>query len=573
MSAHPARRPAPAARARGATAFAATALALVVAFVLSGCTGLPTGGEVVAGEPIGEEAGAPDFSYLPDPPPPGASPEQIVAGFLAAGSGPRDDWLTARRFLTADFQQSWQPLARTIVEVPGERTLSTGADGVVGVEVVPEASVDDTGALTLSDGAGVPLEFRLERVDGEWRIDEAPDGIVLDRARFQAVFREYSVMYFDPTWTFLVPDRRWFPATNAATHIAQALIDGEPRPWLAGSVVSAFPDSLELATRAVPLEAGIAQVPLTRAALAVEADTRDRMQTQLEASLQSAGIASAQLLIEGEPVQAQTVPVRSTRVDVRPLVLTADQFGFLSGSAIEAVPGLSETIVDLQPTAVQIDADRASAAVRAASGAALRVLDDGTFEVVDDRTGLVAPSLDPFGYIWTVPEGSPTGMRATSADGEILPWPDAWPGASQVTALDVSRDGTRLAALVRDGTRPALWVAGILRDADGTPVGIGDREIVDALPGSGSDIGWVDGGSVLLLAEDGAGEMVRVQSIGGFGDEVTAPADTVDADAAHPLSATRVVDRDGVLYTQRGSSWSQLATDVRVLATQRGMPR
>ncbi len=560
-------------RRRPATAAFATAIAALLALLLAACTGLPTGGAVVAGEELGEEANAPDFSYLPDPPPPGASPEQIVAGFLAAGSGPRDDWLTARRFLTPDFQQTWQPLARTIVEVPGERMVSSVGDDTVSVGITPEASVDESGALTMSDGATVPLEFRLEQVDGEWRIAEAPNGIVLDRARFQAVFREYSVMYFDPTWTFLVPDRRWFPATNAATHIAQALIDGEPTPWLAGSVLSAFPDSLELATRAVPLEAGIAQVPLTRAALAVEPDTRDRMQTQLEASLQSAGIGDAQLLIDGEPVEAEPVAVRSTRVDVRPLVLTGDAFGFLSGSAIESIPGLSDTLVELQPTSVQVDADRVSAAVRTPSGAALRVRDDGTFEAVDERAGLIDPTIDPFGYIWTVPEGSPTGMTATSVDGETLPWPDAWPGASQITALDVSRDGTRLAALVRDGTRPALWVAGILRDADGTPVGIGEREIVDALPGTGSDIGWVDGGTVLLLADDGESEVVVLQSIGGFGDEATAPAETVDADAAHPLSATRVLDADGVLYAQRGPSWSQLAADVLVLATQRGMPR
>lgn len=547
--------------------------ALALAVLLAACTGLPTGGAVVAGEPIGEQAGAPDFSYLPDPPPPGASPEQIVAGFLAAGSGPRDDWLTARRFLTPDFQQLWQPLARAVVEVPGERVVSATGDGVVSVSVTPEATVDGTGALSLADGSAVPLDFRLEQVEGEWRIAEAPDGVVLDRARFQAVFREYSVMYFDRSWTYLVPDRRWFPATNAATHIAQALIDGEPRPWLAGSVSSAFPDSLELATRAVPLEAGVAQVPLSRAALAVEPDTRDRMQTQLAASLQSAGITDAQFLVDGEPVEADAVPVRSARVDVRPLVLTPDGFGFLSGAALEPLPGLSDAIVDLQPVAVEVDADRAQAAVRTESGAVLRVRDDGTSAVLDQRAGLIDPTIDAFGYVWSVPEGAPSGLRAHGLAGDDLSFPDTWPGASQITALDVSRDGTRLAALVRDGTRPALWVAGILRDDDGAPVGIGDREVIDALPGTGLDISWADGGSVVVLAEDGEGQVVVTQSIGGFGETVTAPGGAVALSASHQLSGARLLDEAGVLYAQRGTSWSTLATDVGALAKQQGIPR
>ena len=36
--------------------------------------------------------------------------------------------------------------------------------------------------------------------------------------------RSASVSYFDPNWEFLVPDVRWFPAENAATLAARALI-------------------------------------------------------------------------------------------------------------------------------------------------------------------------------------------------------------------------------------------------------------------------------------------------------------------------------------------------------------
>jgi len=552
---------------------AAAVVGLMLAALLTACTGLPTSGPVVAGEAIDEEAGSVDFSFLPDDPPPGATPEQIVSGFLAAGSGPRDDWGTARQFLAPDFRASWQPTARATIDLPGERVFSSGTDGTVTVSVTPEASVDATGALSMTDAGSMPLSFRLVDVGGEWRISEAPDGVVLDRARFQAVFREYSVMYFDPSWSYLVPDRRWFPATNAATHITEALVDGEPSPWLAGSVATAFPSSLELATRAVPLEAGVAQVPLSQSALAIVPDTRDRMQAQLEASLQSAGIIGAQMSVDGEPVAAQAVDIRPVRVDVRPLVLTDDGFGFLSGSEIEPVPGLSAALAGLDPLAVQVSADRSTAAVRTAAGAVVRVRSDGTFEVVDERPGLVDPTIDSEGYIWSVPAGAPSALTATGADGLVIPFADAWPGASQVSTVAVSRDGTRIAALVRDGSRPALWIAGILRDENGVPVGLGDRETVAALPGAGLDASWVDGSTIAVLAEDGGSEVVISQSVGGFGDTIPAPAGGESIAAANQPQAVRLLDGAGRLFDQKGQTWPSVAGGIRLLATQQGSPR
>ncbi len=552
---------------------AAAMVGLMLVALLAACTGLPTSGPVIAGEAIDEEAGSVDFSFLPDDPPPGATPEQIVSGFLAAGSGPRDDWGTARQFLAPDFRSSWQPTARATIDLPGERVFSSATDDTVTVSVTPEASVDASGALSMTDGGSMPLSFRLVDVDGEWRISEAPDGVVLDRARFQAVFREYSVMYFDPSWSYLVPDRRWFPATNAATHITEALVDGEPSPWLAGSVATAFPSSLELATRAVPLEAGVAQVPLSQSALAIVPDTRDRMQAQLEASLQSAGIIGAQMSVDGEPVAAQAVDIRPIRVDVRPLVLTDDDFGFLSGSEIEPVPGLSAALAGLDPVAVQVAADRSVAAVRTAAGPVVRVRSDGTFEVVDERPGLVDPAIDSEGYIWSVPGGAPSALTATGADGTVVPLADAWPGASQVSTIAVSRDGTRIAALVRDGSRPALWIAGILRDENGAPVGLGDRETVAALPGAGLDASWVDGSTIAVLAEDGGGEVVIAQSVGGFGETIAAPAGGESIAAANQPQAVRLLDGAGRLYDQKGQTWPSVASGIRLLATQQGSPR
>ena len=74
--------------------------------------------------------------------------------------------------------------------------------------------------------------------------DPAPDGVVLDRNRFERVYSSYDLQFFDPSWTYLVPDTRWFPMQYAATSIAEALVNGGPSTWLEGAVSTAFVDEV-----------------------------------------------------------------------------------------------------------------------------------------------------------------------------------------------------------------------------------------------------------------------------------------------------------------------------------------
>ena len=232
-------------RARGIL----SAFVLICALVLSACAGLPASGPVNPGLAAGEDAGSPEFLFRPDEPQPDATPEQIVEGFIRAGSGPGPaaNWEVARMFLAPSIRETWNPEASVTIDLPDDRLLVSPTEGAVELSVVAVATVDSSGAYQ-PDAGVTPLAFRLaQQDDGEWRITEAPDGVVIDRDVFTNVFHRYSLQYFDPTWQFLVPDVRWFPTTNAATRIARALVNGTPSLWLAGSVQSAFPESVSLA--------------------------------------------------------------------------------------------------------------------------------------------------------------------------------------------------------------------------------------------------------------------------------------------------------------------------------------
>jgi hypothetical protein len=185
-------------RRRGARAALVAALVLL----LTACAGLPTAGPVNIGREVDSGSGELPVVYRPDEPIAGMTSQQVVEGFIAAGSGPRENWGIAKMFLSSSFREEWNPRAGVTVYGPGDRAIDAVSDEEVLVTVTPEASVDANGSYTtVVDRGEITSEYRLVREDGEWRIAQAPDGIVLDRGRFLSVYRSYSLMYFDPTWT------------------------------------------------------------------------------------------------------------------------------------------------------------------------------------------------------------------------------------------------------------------------------------------------------------------------------------------------------------------------------------
>lgn len=551
------------------------AIVAVAALVLSACAGLPVSGPVNPGLSAGTDAGSPEFLFRPDEPQPGATPEQIVEGFIRAGSGPGPaaNWEVARMFLAPSIRETWKPEASVTIDLPDDRQPVSPTEGAVELSLVTVATVDSTGAYQ-PDAGVTQLSFRLaQQDDGEWRITEAPDGVVIDRDVFANVFHRYSLMYFDPTWQFLVPDVRWFPTTNAATRIAGALVNGSPSGWLAASVVNSFPESVTLARPSVPLESGIAQVTLSAEALLVESTTLDRMQTQLAASLATAGASGAQMSVASTPLTAEPVSTRSTRVTGPPLVQTEDGFGFLAGDELTPIPGLSETMELVAPAAIEVSPDRDFAAVRLVDGGIARVPADGPVAVIDTRGGLIDPSADPFGFIWSVPRGQPSSIIAFSVAGQQFPVADAWPGASEIVAMAVSRDGTRVAAILVNGGRSEVWIAGIVRGTEAVPVRLGEAVPLGPLAGSGSGLAWLDDTTVGVLSTESGGPLFTEQLVGGPATAIDAPQGAASVAGATSIATVRLRTDDGSLFVKRGANWQRTTSGILILATQQGSPQ
>ncbi|GAA5211516.1 GerMN domain-containing protein [Microbacterium kyungheense] len=560
-------------------------LALIVALcavLVTGCAGFPESGSIQYGLETGADTGgSQNVTFIPNRPQPGATPQQIVEGFIDAGSGPgvRGTWDVAKEFLAPDLKEAWDPLATVRIDERAERDYAESATGEGSVTFSYEAvaDLDDIGSYKRAELAANSQEFRLaKQSDGEWRITEAPDGIWLDEGQFPQVFRRYSLMYFDPTWQYLVPDVRWFPSVNAASTIAVNLVNKPRSEWLAESVKTAFPDGAVVVPSVQVDEQDVAIVDFEDTSLLSANPTAlDRMVTQLRESLHAAGVADVVMRVDSTPVEASPVAVRSTRVPAAPLVLTADGFGFLAGDEIDQIPGLSPAVVAAAPTAVQVGPEHDVAAVKLPGGEVARLTSTSTApEVLDTRAGLADPVVDGFGYVWSVPKDQPTALQAYAPQSiDPIALADAWPDATAVSAMALSRDGTRMAATVTSGGRTVLWVAGVLRDGDNVPVALGPTVPLAIVGGPADGVTWVDDVTVGVLARGDDASIVVEQPVGGPTATSSGTSGMASIAGGNGTSSLRLRAEDGTLFVKRGTAWQPTATGVLLLATQQGSPQ
>ncbi|WOF24206.1 LpqB family beta-propeller domain-containing protein [Microbacterium betulae] len=560
---------------------------LVAALALTGCAGLPTSGPVTAGNsPADSPSGVTGGSYIADAPEPGATPGEIVDGFLQASIEPAQNWATAREYLDGDLVSTWNPSASTLIDLTDRRDTThatvDGATATLAADVTAEATVDEDGRYQVAGGGSTSLAFELaQNADGEWRIVSAPDGIVLDRLFFAELYTAYDLYYFDATWSHLVPDRRWFlnrQNANAATRIVQELVDGSPSEWLASGVETAFGSDLELSRGTVSIDSDrVAHIAVTGAAGADD-ETISRMTAQLEQSLSAVTVRSVSLTVDGQESDVEAAPVGSTKIDPRPLVLREDGFGYLSGGDLSAVDGLSDVLLgfpeDHAISSITLSPDQETAAVGLDDGEAMRVTSEGPDEI-DTGGPVIDPAMDRFGRIWTVRADEPQSLTAWDADlVSTASLAGGWSDLASVSAIDVSRDGSRIAAIVSSGDEEWVIVSAVERELDGTPVAVGTPMRVVQLRLAGVGLAWLDDGTIGIAAGGTDNAIMIQQPIGGPGTDTSAasPLDVVAIGAGNQDSAVRLLTGGGELQVRRGSGWTTSASDVKVLATQLGLP-
>ncbi|MEX5294248.1 LpqB family beta-propeller domain-containing protein [Kocuria sp. CPCC 205268] len=454
------------------------ALAVAVAVALGGCGAIPRSGPVHRHAEPTRTAAQPTYEAEPAGPRDGATPEQIVRGFLAAGTGVADDYSVAREYLTPELAGTWHPDTRTIVHRGDATPVPRLEDNEYRVNLEVESIVDGSGVIERKPaGATEVLDFEVVQVDGQWRISEAPDATALTRPDFEDIFEPHHLYFADEDLSNVVVDPRWFPdRVPVSTSIVRALLGG-PAPYLRGAVTSAFPPGTTLARSAVPVREGTATVELSVPDFdPANIEINRRMHDQLSLSLRSlTAVNDVELLVDGAPVElgagwTDTAPVQDVTVPSRQVGLRDGELVFYQGGQTEAVDGLPP-LDEHPPSRPAMDAAAEHFAFVDRGTGSLVTVARGEEPVERfSGTGLSRPSFDEHGWVWAGDSaGTVRAVRTGTEAEEALRVEAPWLTGRTVTSLRISRGGTRALVVTEDDGVSQIWLAGVVREPDGTP--------------------------------------------------------------------------------------------------------
>jgi hypothetical protein len=561
-------------RSRRSTSVLAGLLALCL-LLLTGCSAIPTKGPVGVIPAAEGEADADAPAFSPEGPAPGASPARILLDFITAGTGAGDGYSVARQFLTKEMADTWEPEERIVLFRSDPRVEERGTEGVYQIQLETTGTVDSRGVRTNSAlPATETLGVRMEQVEGEWRIAEVPDGIMLAQSAARDLLISHSLYFYSSNYRYWVPDARWFVRrTGVTARIVSAMLAG-PTPYLQGSVTSAFPEGVTLARDSVPITSGTASVELSSEVLEGATDLGlQQMNQQLQVNLLGLNDVLSVEMTSGQPIELGptspdlVVPELSPDVGSEQVAVADGEIVRVRNGAVVPIEGLP-SVADVEPrepaTSVSgsayafLDSDRTSLYVTA-PGSDVR-------DVAAGR-GLTRPSFDPENWVWTT--------RERDARSEVLAIPPGgteenasilaagWLGDRRIKELRVSRDGSRaLLVTDRSGTSEVL-LAGITRSAEGAPQSL-TTPLTLQTAGDVDTAAWA-GQSTIVASSVGAGEEaipVILQLDGG--QESMAALDGVRAiSAGSDAEDTFYAQAGDTLFSRIGTSWVDEEVDVR----------
>lgn len=555
------------------------AVALAACTLVTGCVRMPTSGPVVEPQVSADADATPGISFDPRPPQAGDSAADIVGGFLEAMKA-RPSPTVARQFLSQQAADDWRPEDQILTY---SELGSTSGETAVRVPLT-DVSVYDARGAWQSTVAESELTLGVVEEDGEWRIDELPDALIVPDSWFADWYQRVSIYYFDPTAELLVPQPVFVPRGDQfASSLVRGLLtpatDDEP-----DVVRTFFPPGTEPGL-SVPIEAGIAQVALSGDPDAIDADTAQRMLAQLVWTLrQDERINAVQLTVGGRAFGSPTGSTQ-VRLDVgsaydpsgarastdlyaldRGLVVSGDLGSFAPTSGPLGQPGYA-----VRSIGVDVPGATVAAVSRTGRDLFLAPLDVPEGEVTTPLAGgvdLAEPQWDSRGRVWVLDRGAGDATVYTVVDGAAQAVDVPGLSGRAVRQLLVSRDGTRLVAVVRGTVADRVVSVRVRQDAAGAVVGFTSLRVLPR-QAEGSlrvrDVAWRSPTTVSVLSDiTDVLSQVRTVSADGAPGEISTGGTTV-LRGANRLLVSSPVDAAEV-YAVAGRAVSSLTRPERSLA-------
>jgi hypothetical protein len=540
-------------------------LALCAA-MLAGCATIPQQSGISIGPDVTSGLNSDEVYYSQSGPYVGATQDTILYGFLSAGNGPQNDYAVAREYLTKSFATKWEPNQAVLIQ-EGSPEVYRLTDHSYRVQVQISAEIDADGRYqSLPAGTTRSFVVELEKAGSEWRISSAPNQTIVVRANFKVLFRAYSIYFFDPSLTYLVPDVRWFPSrASTGTRLMNALLKG-PSDWLRPAVVEVIPIGTKLNINSVTVEDGVAQVDLSAAALKVSAARRSLMKADIAATLgQLSDVTSVEISIQRTPQTIDTFASgQPPTMGSFPVVMTSSGLYTLNTGGVQAVTGSESKVMELNPTDFAYSRSTAKLALVTQSGVYLGGLDPlgEKDRVVDARAKQLSPQFDPQGALWTLPATSGAPFVVTGQKRTVLgnPW-----NAGTPISFSISPEGARIAVIYLKDQIRTLEVYPIERNKSGEVVSLGAPFVIPQTPSTLLTVTWSDSVTLAVLTRRAdAGFVPMFFTVGGEQTSETALSEARSM-SVNDRGEAFVLQPNGNVVEAKGTSWATIAQAILAL--------
>ncbi|AZA09821.1 MtrAB system accessory lipoprotein LpqB [Corynebacterium pseudopelargi] len=482
-----------------------------MAMVLSGCISVPSETDPQAIRSFEQEQ--PSSFQGPKE---GEAPDLLLRDFYSANALAEQQYRAAKSYMSKEKAESWAPKPDILVldridvnsapqddEEPGRTYEVTGT--IVG-------EVSKAGAY---QPRKTPFRqnIRLEEIDGEWRIVDLPNQIVVERNAFRNHYTMRNVYFFDPSGSRLVADQRWiYNRTGSLDSALLSLLIEGPSEWLAPGVMDELPADATYAGR----RDGVYEFSgLTN----LSSDAMRRLAASIVWTLGMAEIGGPyHLAFDGNAVRSRDTEDPDLTVDnfaeYNPqatgnsfdtaYALIGGQLVNINGGKINPVTKPIGQLEDIESISISGKSD-AVGAVRSSGQEEDRESElligtmNTTMESKLRARTLTKPTFEPTASsLWTVIDGQKIARVARSSDnGEIVQTEvdsESLGEHSDISVLQLSHAGSR-AAMVMDGK---VYVGVVARP------NVGERKltnVIDLLPGFEDTIislDWQADGTLLI---------------------------------------------------------------------------
>jgi hypothetical protein len=485
------------------------------ALLLTSCVRLPETGPVVVAKQEGLTSPVEGPYSDPRPPQEHATPGQIVTGFLNAMTAVPLQTQAARQFLTSAGKDHWQP-KRGIV-VYGDSTPPRGSTAV-SVHLRAAHRINGRGVwrgAAPGDARRPTFPMTFER--GEWRINRAPNALLVPQLWFEQHFATVPIYFFDPSGRILVPEPVHVPSGEQfSTALVRALVLGPARS-LTGATRSYIPPGLASGLSVVVQNSGLADIVLRGPAPGpLSGHTTRRMTAQFAATLaQVPGVRSFRVTIAGTLVSdgtGATVFQVGTPDRFDPTVSLGSALVYALRRGL-LVSGQAKVLTKLDGPFGTIDQGIASFAVSLDGAQVAATTPDnllvgpvqgrGAATTVLAGSGpLLRPAWDFAGRLWAVEDGPAGAVVDVITDGRRHRVPVPGVSGRDVRRFLVSRDGSRFVAVIHGRKADRIVVSRLRYATQGRAVGATRAQVVPWLAGGRArirDIGWLSPTSIAVL--------------------------------------------------------------------------